>query len=91
MKDCPHARLDVKLNIAHFGDTNIKYLEITATCEVCDRPMTFRGVPDMGQSPDKPMVNIDATEIRLPIIAEGEAVVGKPAGFTMSRDKSADN
>lgn len=91
MTDCPHARLDVKLNIAHFGDTNVKYLEITATCEVCGTPMIFRGIPDMGQGPDKPMVNIDATEARFPIIGQGEDLVGKPAGFTMKRDRSADN
>src|SRR3546814_18361722 len=68
----------------------VKYFELTAKCEVCGVDMTFPGVPDVGQSPDKPMVNIDATEIRFPVIAMGEKVEGKPAGFTLRRDRSAD-
>src|SRR3546814_4334298 len=34
MADCPHRRLDVHLNQAQFGDTHVKYFELTATCEV---------------------------------------------------------
>src|SRR3546814_7466148 len=42
MADCPHRRLDVHLKQAHFGDTNVKYFELTAKCEVCGVDMTFR-------------------------------------------------
>src|SRR3546814_4194222 len=72
MADCPHRRLDVHLNQAHFGDTNVKYFELTATCEVCGVDMTLPGVPDVGQSPDKRMVTIDAPVIRFTVIAMGE-------------------
>src|SRR3546814_17466748 len=90
MADCPNRRLDVHLNQAHFGDTNVNYFELPAKCEVCGVDMTFPGVPDAGQSPDKPMVNIDATEIRFPVIALGGQVEGQHAGFTLPRDRSGE-
>src|SRR3546814_16510642 len=84
MADCPHRRLDVHLNQAHFGDTNVKYFELTAKCEVCGVDMTFPGVPDVGQSPDKPMVNIDATEIRFPVDRKS-VVSGKSVSVRVDR------
>jgi hypothetical protein len=80
---CPHPDLHFHLNNQGFGDTNLHYLEITARCKVCDTPMVFVGIP-VGMMPDRPMSSVDGTEIRLPFLGQGETLVGKPIGFSVS-------
>jgi hypothetical protein len=80
---CPHSDLHFHLNNAGFGNTNIHYLEINATCKICDRKMVFRGVP-VGIGPDRPMGSLDGTEIRIPFLAEDEELTGTPVGYTVT-------
>lgn len=80
---CPHSDLHFHLNNSGFGDTNLHYLEIKASCKVCDKPMVFR-CNAFGVLPDQPTVSIDRTEIVLPFMAEGEELVGAPLGYTVT-------
>jgi hypothetical protein len=88
MTDCDHADVHIHVNHHRSGDTNVQYLEITAQCNLCAKPMTFRGMP-MGSSPDQPMASPDGREARLPMVGEGERVTGNPAGFRISIDKGS--
>lgn len=79
---CPHTALHFHLNNACFGDSNLHYLEVKVDCSICGAEMVFRGVPP-GLSPDHPTASIDGKELRLPFIAVGEELTGKPVGFTV--------
>jgi hypothetical protein len=78
---CPHSDLHFNLNNAAFGNTNLHYLEITAKCTICGTSMVFCGPTGMG--PDQPACSLDGKEIRLPFLAEGEELVGKPIGYSV--------
>lgn len=81
---CPHSDLHFHLNNAHFGNTNLHYLEIKARCNICGVDMVFQGVP-VGMVPDRPAASADGKELRLPFLAEGEELVGKPVGFLVKQ------
>lgn len=70
------------LNVQHFGDTNIKYLEVTAHCKVCGAKAAFRGPP--GLNPSHPTVAIDGTEAVFPFVFEGEEYDGKATALTVT-------
>ena len=77
---CPHN--DLHINIQHIGfdDSNIQYIEIKATCRICDKPMVFQGLP-LGLTPAHPTGELGGYEVRLPILAEGEELTGKILSF----------
>ena len=76
---CPHSDMHYHLNTASFGDTNLRYLEITGKCTICGKAAVFRG--PLGMGPDGPGVAADGSEARLPFLFEGEDLTGKPIGF----------
>lgn len=47
--------------------------DITVNCHECGLPFTFVGVPG-GYSPSQPMVNVDGTTLRAPIIPSMDPV-----------------
>lgn len=79
---CPHSDLHFKLNNQAFGNTNLHYLEISAACSICGKPMVWRGIP-AGISPNGPAASVDGLELRLPFLGEGEELVGNPIGFAV--------
>lgn len=81
---CPHSDLHIEVNNASFGDTNLHYLEIRATCRICSKRIAFRGAPN-GMSPEFPTMAPDGSEVRLPFLADGEELIGRPIGFTIRR------
>jgi len=83
---CPHEDLDITVNNQGFSDTNVHYLEIRATCKICQQAMRFRGMP-YGVSPHHPTMSIDGVEVRLPFLPDGEQLSGKVIGFGVRRVK----
>ena len=77
---CPHSDVHFHINNAGFGNTNIHYLEITGHCNICDKPLVFRGAP-LGMTPMHPTMALDGSEIRLPFLVEGEEYDGNAMGF----------
>lgn len=78
---CPHSDLHFHLNNACFGNTNLHYLEIRASCSICGVDMVFRGPVGMG--PDQPACSLDGKEIRLPFLGESEDLTGSPVGYSV--------
>ncbi|MER9768994.1 hypothetical protein NKJ09_23350 [Mesorhizobium sp. M0189] len=70
------------LNLQHFGDTNIKYLEVKGACNVCNRAVSFRGPAGLNQS--HPTVAIDGSEAVFPFLFSDEEFDGKAVGFSVS-------
>lgn len=77
---CPHPDLHFTLNHVHLEDSNVHYLEITATCNICSSPMAFRGMP-LGLSPGHPTMALDGSEAILPFLGAGEEPAGKLIGL----------
>ena len=73
--------LHFHLNVQSFGDTNIKYLEVTGHCKVCDRKMRFRG--PAGVNPNSPTVAIDGSQAIFPFLMTGEDYDGKAIGYSV--------
>jgi hypothetical protein len=78
---CPHPELDFDLNVASFGDTNIRYLEVLGRCKTCEQRITFRG--PVGMSPLHPAMALDGSELRAPFMIGTEAYDGKASGFSI--------
>lgn len=78
---CPHTDVHYALNLAAFGDTNIRYLEVTGGCKICGAPMVFRGLP-LGLSPMRPTMAAFGSEVRLPLTFGEEEYDGKAIGFS---------
>jgi len=70
------------LNLQHFGDSNIKYLEVRGNCERCGRKAEFRG--PAGLNPSHPTVAIDGSEAVFPFVIEGEVYDGKAVGYSIT-------
>lgn len=70
------------LNLQHFGDTNIKYLEVRGACNVCGKAAHFRG--PAGMNPSHPTVAIDGSEAVFPFVLEGETYDGKAIGYSVT-------
>lgn len=81
---CKHDDANFHINVACFGDTNLRYLEITGRCKRCDAPMRFR-CDAAGISPDRPMVNIGRDTMHLPFLFGDDAYDGRAVGFTVTR------
>lgn len=77
---CPHTDHHYEINMACFGNTNIRYLEIKGRCTICDAPIRFRGLP-MGLSPMHPTMALDGSDVALPIMHGDEEYDGKAMGF----------
>lgn len=77
---CPHPEVHFNLNSSRFGNTNIRYLEITAACKICDAPMRFRGLP-FGMTPHHPTMAADGLEVILPHMFGDEEYDGKAIGM----------
>lgn len=78
---CPHNDVHYNLNLASFGNTNLRYVEMTGHCRICGATMRFRGPVGMG--PDFAGVAADGSEVRIPLLFEGEELEGRPVGFKM--------
>lgn len=70
------------LNLQHFGDTNIKYLEVSGSCKVCGRQAAFRG--SLGLNPAEPTVSVDQAGAVFPFVYAGEEYDGKGIGYSVS-------
>ncbi len=72
MKDCKHLNFIAKNVVARLMDDDdpektIGYsMNVSVKCADCGLPFEFVGMPG-GYSPRQPMVNLDATEARIPI------------------------
>lgn len=75
--------LGLTLNVQHFGDSNIKYLEVKARCNVCGRPAQFRGTT-VGLSPTEPTIGLDGEEAIFPFLFAGEVYDGKAMGYQVT-------
>lgn len=83
MSDCACVEhLNFHLNVQHFGDTNIKYLEVQAHCNLCGRKASFRG--PAGLNPSHPTVAINGSEAIFPFVFEREVYDGKAVGYSVS-------
>jgi hypothetical protein len=71
-----------RLNLQHFGNTNIKYLEVRGQCSECGKEAMFRG--PMGVSPDRPTVAIDGSEACFPFLVAGEEYDGRAVGYAVT-------
>lgn len=80
---CPHSDVNFALNVASFGDTNIRYLEISGRCTICDAPMVFQGFP-LGISPTTPTGSCDGQEVTLPVMFGEEVYDGKCTALSVS-------
>lgn len=79
---CPHPAVHYHLNLASFGDTNIRYVEIKGSCKICEAPMVFQG--RVGCSPREPMVALGGFEISIPVMFGEEQYDGKAVGYSLS-------
>lgn len=70
------------LNLQHFGNTNIKYLEVTGACRVCGKKVMFRG--SAGLNPSHPTVALDGSEACFPFLFDGETYDGKAMGYAVT-------
>lgn len=70
------------LNLQHFGNTNLKYLEVTGACRECGAKASFRG--PLGQNPSYPTVALDGSEAVFPFVMEGEEYDGKAIGYSLA-------
>jgi len=70
------------LNLQHFGDTNIKYLEVQGKCSECGKAANFRG--PAGVNPAHPTVAIDGSEAIFPFLFQDEEYDGKAIGYSVS-------
>jgi hypothetical protein len=80
---CPHSAVQYALNLAAFGDTNIRYLEIKAVCTICDAPMVFMGLP-VGISPTLPTASIGGDEVSLPVMFGDEVYDGRATSLSVT-------
>jgi hypothetical protein len=83
--DAPHKcaeQTSWHLNLQHFGNTNMKYLEVTGACRACGRKAQFRG--PMGVSSAHPTVAVDGSEAVFPFLFDGETYDGKALGYTVT-------
>lgn len=74
------------LNLQHFGDTNIKNLEVQGVCNKCGRKAMFRGQAGLNSS--NPTVAIDGSEAVFPFLFEGEQYDGKAVGYSVSSSEA---
>lgn len=63
---CEHKKFDAQVNIIRLEDSGKFMAEVKVKCVECNTPFQFLGMP-MGLSFTKPMVEVLATEARLPI------------------------
>lgn len=80
---CPHSAVKYELNLAAFGDTNIRYLEIRAHCTICDAQMVFQGMP-AGISPTQPTASFCGFEASLPVMFGDEVYDGRATALSIT-------
>jgi hypothetical protein len=79
---CPHSDVHYNINLASFGDTNLRYVEISGRCNICDAKMRFRG--RFGLNPNEPRVAIDGSEACLPVLFDDDELTGNPARYDIN-------
>ena len=79
---CPQSDVAFHINMASFGDTNIRFLEVSGSCNICGAEMRFRG--PAGLSPNQPTVSIGGEEASLPFMFGDETYDGKATGFSVA-------
>lgn len=72
MSDCEHAEFESTVTVNRLQDSpdapiSAYYADVIIRCAQCDEPFLFRGA-GIGLRPDRPMTNVEQTEIRLPIV-----------------------
>lgn len=66
MTACSHLQFEARVNVQRFEDTGTFLAEVTVWCADCKLPFSFVGLPN-AISTSRACVNVDATEIALPI------------------------
>lgn len=83
---CKHEEFDARVEVTRLKDSQRFTSDIKINCRQCGVPMVFLGFP-VGCHVEKPMTNVDRTELRAPIHPKGEAIPplpeGIPIGFTV--------
>lgn len=79
---CLHQEVNWTLQEHRFGDTNLRYLEVTGRCTACEAVVAFRGA-SLGLSPDRPTCEPGGAEIRLPFLFGDEPLAGRPPSFSI--------
>lgn len=65
-EDCKHEDFAARVGVARLEDTGTFCAEVSVWCKECGLPFSFTGLP-LAISTSRANVNIDATEVRLPI------------------------
>lgn len=66
---CPHLDFFVQADCTRIADkAPLVMLDLTCECKTCGKPMRFVGDFPNGHSPSRPMLNPDATQLRVPMI-----------------------
>lgn len=69
--NCEHKQFEAKVNVIRLEDNKRFMAEVYVKCIECDTPFQFIGM-DIGLAFDKPMIEVDGLEARLPIVPLGE-------------------
>lgn len=70
--DCPHDNFKAHVKVNHITDTGKYVADVTITCDRCNLPFQFLGLPP-GISFKNPTVSLDGLEAQLPIAPKGTA------------------
>lgn len=70
-KNCEHKQFEAKVDVIRLEDSKRFMAEVHVKCVECDTPFQFIGM-DMGLDYNKPMIEVDGCEARLPIAPQGE-------------------
>jgi hypothetical protein len=68
---CPHPSIACDVNITAMTDSNVRCLQLTVKCPVCDGTFLFLGAP-MGVSLGRPTMSVDRSMLYIPMVPEGE-------------------
>jgi hypothetical protein len=66
MPDCKHEDFEASVAVNRLKDSGTFSADVTIKCRQCGLPFSFIG-PEMGLSPERPMISVDGTELRAPI------------------------
>lgn len=81
-KSCPHDDHQVAAQVTFLSDTKHWTADICIRCAHCGIAFEFVGL-EAGWSPEHPMVDVTAQELRLPIKPKGSLLLPGSPGFTV--------
>ena len=79
---CQHPSFKANVAVNRFEDTGRFMADITVACADCGEPFRFVGLA-AGLDWERPLVSIDALELRAPIEPQGEPRLLNRASFAM--------